>query len=241
MPISRVRSVTDTSIVFMMPMPPTTSEMPAMLPSRKDCVARDAVGRIERVLLTLHLEIVLGDLVTLAQQLRRRCPQPASMNSGLVVCTLIVLTNVPVATTEANERTSDIVVIGTEHAVVEIAELAVPPRVLITPTTVKMLPRAPLVDADGLADGVIATEQRLCDVGTEYHHQCIALHLFIGEEVAAAERRAAHDRVRGIRADRLRREVAGAGHDDLHRHVLLHADRGHELGAAGAARATASS
>ena len=30
MPISRVRSVTDTSMMFMMPMPPTSSEMPAM-------------------------------------------------------------------------------------------------------------------------------------------------------------------------------------------------------------------
>ena len=31
MPISRVRSVTETSMMFMMPMPPTTSEIPAML------------------------------------------------------------------------------------------------------------------------------------------------------------------------------------------------------------------
>ncbi|MBK7190283.1 MAG: hypothetical protein IPH86_16825, partial [bacterium] len=30
MPISRVRSVTVTSMMFMMPMPPTSSEMPAM-------------------------------------------------------------------------------------------------------------------------------------------------------------------------------------------------------------------
>ena len=30
MPISRVRSVTDTSMMFMMPMPPTSSEIPAM-------------------------------------------------------------------------------------------------------------------------------------------------------------------------------------------------------------------
>ena len=30
MPISRVRSVTDTSMMFMMPMPPTSSEMLAM-------------------------------------------------------------------------------------------------------------------------------------------------------------------------------------------------------------------
>ena len=30
MPISRVRSVTETSMMFMMPTPPTTSEMPAI-------------------------------------------------------------------------------------------------------------------------------------------------------------------------------------------------------------------
>ena len=34
MPISRVRSRTDTSMMFMMPMPPTTSEMDAMPASR---------------------------------------------------------------------------------------------------------------------------------------------------------------------------------------------------------------
>ena len=33
MPISRVRSVTDTSMMFMMPMPPTSSETPAMAAS----------------------------------------------------------------------------------------------------------------------------------------------------------------------------------------------------------------
>jgi hypothetical protein len=33
-PISRVRSVTDTSMMFMMPMPPTISETPAMPASR---------------------------------------------------------------------------------------------------------------------------------------------------------------------------------------------------------------
>ena len=34
MPISRVRSRTDTSMMFMIPMPPTTSEIEAMPPSR---------------------------------------------------------------------------------------------------------------------------------------------------------------------------------------------------------------
>ena len=35
-PISRVRSVTDTSMMFMMPMPPTISETEAMAASRID-------------------------------------------------------------------------------------------------------------------------------------------------------------------------------------------------------------
>ena len=39
MPISRVRSVTETSMMFMMPMPPTTSEIEAMMPMR-NCMVR---------------------------------------------------------------------------------------------------------------------------------------------------------------------------------------------------------
>ncbi len=34
MPISRVRSVTDTSMMFMMPIPPTSRDIAAMPPSR---------------------------------------------------------------------------------------------------------------------------------------------------------------------------------------------------------------
>ena len=35
MPISRVRSVTETNMMFMMPMPPTSSEMPATPPRKR--------------------------------------------------------------------------------------------------------------------------------------------------------------------------------------------------------------
>ena len=42
-PISRVRSVTDTSMMFMMPMPPTMSEMAAVAPSSQLSVACAAV------------------------------------------------------------------------------------------------------------------------------------------------------------------------------------------------------
>ena len=38
MPISRVRSVTVTIMMFIMPMPPTTREIPAMPPSRMESV-----------------------------------------------------------------------------------------------------------------------------------------------------------------------------------------------------------
>ena len=42
-PISRVRSVTETSMMFMMPMPPTMSEMAAVAPSSQPNVACAAV------------------------------------------------------------------------------------------------------------------------------------------------------------------------------------------------------
>ncbi len=47
MPISRVRSVTDTSMMFMIPIPPTSSETDAMAPSSMvitlvDCFAPPA-------------------------------------------------------------------------------------------------------------------------------------------------------------------------------------------------------
>ena len=38
MPISRVRSVTETSMMFMMPMPPTTSDIKAIEPSSIDII-----------------------------------------------------------------------------------------------------------------------------------------------------------------------------------------------------------
>ena len=45
MPISRVRSVTDTSMMFMMPMPPTSRETPAIAPSIID-MARVAMAAV---------------------------------------------------------------------------------------------------------------------------------------------------------------------------------------------------
>ncbi len=59
-PISRVRSVTDTSMMFMMPMPPTTSETMAMPASRLVIVLavcgaqrHDVVERLDREVVCL--------------------------------------------------------------------------------------------------------------------------------------------------------------------------------------------
>jgi len=50
-----MRSVTDTSMMFMMPMPPTTSEMPATAPSSSDIsrVVCVRVATISEMLRTL--------------------------------------------------------------------------------------------------------------------------------------------------------------------------------------------
>ncbi len=55
MPISRVRSVTVTSMMFMTPIPPTSSEIAATAPSKTVKVWFDVVAasRIEEALLTL--------------------------------------------------------------------------------------------------------------------------------------------------------------------------------------------
>ena len=54
-PISRVRSVTETSMMFMMPMPPTSSDTAAMPASRteKVCAASLSVFRMSAWLRTL--------------------------------------------------------------------------------------------------------------------------------------------------------------------------------------------
>ena len=49
-PISRVRSVTDSSMMFMMPMPPTSSDTPAMLASSAVIVLARAIERFRQLL-----------------------------------------------------------------------------------------------------------------------------------------------------------------------------------------------
>ena len=74
MPISRVRSVTDTSMMFMMPMPPTSSEMEAMAPSMQRHDARWSAAAASATAVRLRTVKSLSapslDAVALAQQLR---------------------------------------------------------------------------------------------------------------------------------------------------------------------------
>ena len=59
MPISRVRSVTDTSMMFMMPMPPTSSEIEAMAASSSviTCVVLVAASAISVWLRTVKSSV----------------------------------------------------------------------------------------------------------------------------------------------------------------------------------------
>ena len=70
-PISRVRSVTETSMMFMMPMPPTSSETEATAASSMASTLRRFLLRLEHLGQVAHVEVVfLAGLqaVALAQQ-----------------------------------------------------------------------------------------------------------------------------------------------------------------------------
>ena len=78
MPISRVRSTTDTSMIFMMPMPPTTSEMPTDACHHCGKRRADLAERGADLLRRLDMEVVrLAGLQTvrMAQQARYADPQ----------------------------------------------------------------------------------------------------------------------------------------------------------------------
>ena len=75
MPISRVRSVTDTSMMFMIPMPPTSSEMLDEPGHHDRHGGQDRVERLLELLGGLDPEIVLVvglEIVRVAQQARDR-------------------------------------------------------------------------------------------------------------------------------------------------------------------------
>ena len=72
-PISRIRSVTETSMMFMIPIPPTSSEIEAMLPrsSVKMLVASAAPSAISDMSWTWKSSVARrGDAVAVAEELR---------------------------------------------------------------------------------------------------------------------------------------------------------------------------
>ena len=80
MPISRVRSVTLTSMMFMIPMPPTSSDTAAMLASSVVSVLGALLLRARDLGQVADREVVLAagrDAVALAQQRRGSAPRRA--------------------------------------------------------------------------------------------------------------------------------------------------------------------
>ena len=73
MPISRVRSRTETSMMFMIPMPPTISEIEAMPAEQQRQRAADRVGGLEQLRLVEDREVVVvgrGEAVARPQERR---------------------------------------------------------------------------------------------------------------------------------------------------------------------------
>ena len=71
MPISRVRSVTDTSMMFMIPMPPTSSDTAAMLASSSVITCEVAAAELANSCCGEQHEVLIAagaDAVALAQQ-----------------------------------------------------------------------------------------------------------------------------------------------------------------------------
>ena len=80
-PISRVRSVTLTSMMFMIPMPPTSSDTAAMLASSGVSVSRALLLRARDLGQVADREVVVGarrEVVPVAQELRDPRLRPAS-------------------------------------------------------------------------------------------------------------------------------------------------------------------
>ena len=78
-PISRVRSVTDTSMMFMIPMPPTSSETDATAASSTSIVCVDCFDRLGDLGRMPQVEVVVGPRpdVMARRAAARRCPASA--------------------------------------------------------------------------------------------------------------------------------------------------------------------
>ena len=79
-PISRVRSATETNMMFMMPMPPTNSDRPVMSrPDSRDG-AGDPVKQVQKLILLID-----GKIVRIARRDMAELPhQPAQFLLGVV-------------------------------------------------------------------------------------------------------------------------------------------------------------
>ena len=71
-PISRVRSVTDTSMMFMMPTPPTIRLTAATAPSSAVSTRVELVNALRDLLEVAHVEIVVGAVANLAPLAQQR-------------------------------------------------------------------------------------------------------------------------------------------------------------------------
>ena len=94
-PISRVRSVTDTSMMFITPMPPTTSEMPAIAPRKtvKVVVTLVAVDSMSVCDCTVKSSLSPTPILCKVRSLAVIAAMAVSMLSELIAETSIVETD----------------------------------------------------------------------------------------------------------------------------------------------------
>ena len=78
MPISRVRSVTDTSIMFMMPMPPTSRDTDAIAPSITDITFVVAAAASRRRRNILSQGVIEAGLIFPTRDCMRTGPAPCN-------------------------------------------------------------------------------------------------------------------------------------------------------------------
>ena len=198
MPISRTRSVTDTSMMFMTPMPPTTSEIAAIEPSSRVSVfwVSDAVSRIE-AMLRIWKSVLRWRAVSIASI--AACV--SSMRVASATCTVMARTK--------RRPKSRIwpVVSGTKTA----SSMSPPKEVAPFARQHADDLERHVVDEQVLPDGVRVPEHVVGDGGAEHDHRRVRLDVRPREERAAAHRPVAGERVGLARRRRARLVVGLAG------------------------------
>ena len=82
MPISRVRSVTVTSMMFMMPMPPTIRLTPAMPASRKEKISVASARALKKVLRSKMAK-------SLSRPGRIPCARRSTRSMSTIACSIV--------------------------------------------------------------------------------------------------------------------------------------------------------